>query len=105
MRFDRLIRFVKLSHGPIDEDGNRPIQSTVVTSRYADITDASTQTYRLMESMGKPISAGSLVIRIQGAVLEDFDRIEADGVYYAVQNRRKLRHLTTFVVSEDSTCR
>lgn len=105
MRFDRLIRFVKLSHGPIDEDGNRPIQSTVVTSRYADITDAGTQAYRLMESMGKPISAGSLVIRIQGSILEDFDRIEAGGVYYAVQNRRKLRHLTTFVVSEDRTCR
>ena len=103
MRFDKVAYFVKAGAQTLDtETGDYTEGEPTKTARMASVTDTSEQSMTLI--YGK-IKQGSLTIRIQNSVPDDFDYIELggekySGKKYSVDSLRKLPTKETFIVSE-----
>lgn len=97
MRFNREIRFVKITEGFDPTTGDYSELDRSTETRHANITDTGTQEMVLVYG---GVREGSLTIRLQGEPAAPFDFIEIDNKRYKVDKRRVLEHKTTYVVSE-----
>lgn len=98
MRFDTLVYFVHVNPGAYNSDtGNYEPDKLEEVKRYADVTDAGTETLRLIYG---ELRQGIKVIRLQNHYAGPFDRIRIDRKLYRVDFSRKLKNKQVFVVSE-----
>lgn len=98
MRFDTLIYFQRVSGGEYDPNtGNYAPDTVTETPCFADVTDSSEQTLRLVYG---EIRQGSLTVRLQTHYTNPFDRIRIGDKLYKVDSSRLLRIMHVLVVSE-----
>lgn len=104
MRFDTLVTFEKVAFGQLDPiTGNCSEQITEKADRWASVTNGATQALSLTSGSDRSpamIAENTLTIRILGNVEESFERVRIGSKQYKVLQRRRLRRLETFVVSE-----
>lgn len=96
MRFDTPVYFLTETEGTYDAStGDYDDPVTTEQEVYADITNTGTQTLNLMYGN---IKESSLTVRTR----EFFSgqRMRIGGKIYRVDSRRKLKDLTTYIVSE-----
>lgn len=98
MRYDKPIYFQRVTPGEYDEATGNYVDDTVEeVKRYADITDAGTETLNLIYG---EIRQGVHTVRLQSHYTEPFDRIRIGRKVYHSDFERKLRRGHVFVVSE-----
>lgn len=97
MRYDTPIYFQRLKQGDLDENGNREMKLESEVKRYASVTNSGANTFNLVYG---EIRQGSLILRLQNAYDEPFDRIRIGKKLYRADMKRELRTKQTFVVSE-----
>lgn len=98
MRYDKPIYFQRVTPGEYDETtGNYADDTVTEVKRYADITDAGTETLNLIYG---EIRQGVYTIRLQSHCTEQFDRIRIGRKVYRSDFERKLRRGHVLVVSE-----
>lgn len=95
MRYDTPVYFQLITAGEYDQyTGNYADDIITETKRFANITDAGSNTLNLLYG---ELKEGSLVVRIQQPYKEPFNRIRiSDKVYRADFSRKK----KVFIVSE-----
>ena len=98
MRYDTPVYFQKIVPGRYDAStGNYKEDVITEKKKYADITDAGTDTLNLVYG---EIKQGVKVIRLQSRYQETFNRIRIGDKMYRVDFSRNLRMKQIFVVSE-----
>lgn len=98
MRFDTPIFFQSIKPGEYDkETGNYKPDTVTEEKHWASVTDAKTETLKLLYG---EIKQGCLTVRLQNIYDKPFDKIRIDSKLYRVDFSRKLRTKHTFIVSE-----
>ena len=98
MRYDTLVYFQKVVSGNYETaTGNYGEDVVVEEKRYADVTDAGTDTLNLVYG---EVKQGARVVRLQRQYQGRFDRIRIGDKVYRVDFSRNFRVKQVFVVSE-----
>lgn len=97
MRYDTPVYFQRLTPGEYDENtGNYSDDYVDETKVYANVTDSSTETMKLIYGS---IKQGSLTIRLQSHYMDVYDRIRIGSKVYETDLERRTRG-HSFVVHE-----
>ena len=98
MRFDMPVYFQRVQSGEYEEStGDYGEDSIEEEMRYANVTDAGTETLNLVYG---EIRQGCRVVRLQRYYEKAFDRFRIGERLYRVDLSRKLRNKQVFIVSE-----
>ncbi len=98
MRYDTPVYFQKVVSGNYEAaTGNYGEDAVVEEKRYADVTDARTDTLNLVYG---EVKQGARVVRLQRQYRGRFDRIRIGDKVYRVDFSRNFRVKQVFVVSE-----
>lgn len=98
MRYDTPVFFQTRVSGDYNaKTGNYEADIVTETEVYADVTDASEKTLRIVYG---DIKEGALVVRIQDRFSDKFSTIRIANTVYKVDRRRRLRNKEVFIVSE-----
>lgn len=99
MVFNKAVYFQRIKPGKYDaETGNYGEEQPEEELRYADVTEAATETLQLIYGT---LKQGCLTIRLQRAYDKPFDRIRMGSkVYRADWSKHQLSGKHVFVVSE-----
>lgn len=110
MRFDTPVTFEKISIAEPDLSGDRKVSTETVATRYASVTNSSLESVALAAGSTGQLAGGqktpatlsqsALTVRIQGWMDKPFDQMRIAGRKYRAVQRRKLRRLESFVVTE-----
>ena len=97
MRYDTPIYFQRITPGQYDENtGNYGRDYIDETKVYANVTDSSTETMKLIYG---GLKQGSLTIRLQNHFYEAYDRIRIGSKIYETDMERRTRG-HSFIVHE-----
>lgn len=98
MRFDTPVYFQKVQSGEYEKaTGDYGAESVEEEMRYANVTDAGTETLKLVYG---EIRQGCRVVRLQRYYRKAFSRLRIGDRLYQVELSRKLRNKQVFIVSE-----
>lgn len=110
MRFDTPVTFEKVVVSGPDLRGNRQTTVETVETRLASVTNSALESVALeahsaqglggKQKTAASLSQSALTVRIQGWMKKPFDQMRIFGRTYKAVQRRKLRRLETFVVTE-----
>ena len=97
MRYDTPVFFQKRVSGNYNaKTGNYDADIVIETEVYADVTDASEKTLRIVYGS---IKEGARVIRIQDKYDAEFSTIRIEDTVFKVDKKRRLRNKEVFIVS------